>query len=686
MVHIEFRLMVQARLVANEIEFFDGGANVNTRLGLSGPTSISSLDVANFPMTVDHVYGIRSEEFVLDSVPAIMIRETDGNVTRTANRLGRTRVDATNMIIELCTPLKLFLQCAGHLTITCGDGQTEIVLDSAQQVRFGIRSRRQAPTETVTTTTDIRDIFEAISTFGSAMPLFAPKRSLPAIRGHPPLLEFSNVQAIPDGCEPPNTDIVVEAPATFLHAAMAAPLVYYLGATLRPVTAGRLLIGGDQVCELGEGRAFGRRSNQLIQHMVILDSAIMAERQFDILTHEREYIDTQTEFDWAALNALSIADRVREYLSVDTDLLESLLPKSYQTVYVTPTRRTIQSLPYLSFKLPCILPPHGTLADDRSGAIADGGMVAAQYDHADYRGAAGPPSEPPAHQSIGHRHPVGQHPAYPVAFRNRLHRQPESRDISITIVCNDSKMARESRLTSSIYRSRESSPISVDVHEGLARSELADAMQARSDYFHFIGHIEHDGFACSDGFLDASELTSVGPELFFLNSCDSFHQAIALIEAGSCAGIATRSRVPNLGATRVGTTIAEMLTRGYPIGISLELAQSSQTIAEKYTIVGDPHTDLTVTDSGIAVTCDLEAHGDGRFHVTLETHLTTSVGPGSLCTFHLGDQVPYHVHPTRQSFDVSHDDLLRLLELEEVPVAYDGEIQWSQDVVAELTR
>ncbi len=58
-----------------------------------------------------------------------------------------------------------------------------------------------------------------------------------------------------------------------------------------------------------------------------------------------------------------------------------------------------------------------------------------------------------------------------------------------------------------------------------------------TDFLHYIGHIDDDGFQCRDGRVDGTTLDQVGIGTFLLNACNSYDQGLGLVEQGAIAGI-----------------------------------------------------------------------------------------------------------------------------------------------------
>jgi len=77
-------------------------------------------------------------------------------------------------------------------------------------------------------------MMEAVSALPSALKTTSPERTWPTLRGHPPLLELGDRLEIPDAIDPPDGEISLTVPREYASVYQAAPLAFFLGATIRP--------------------------------------------------------------------------------------------------------------------------------------------------------------------------------------------------------------------------------------------------------------------------------------------------------------------------------------------------------------------------------------------------------------------------------------------------------------------
>src|SRR5699024_4728922 len=103
---------------------------------------------------------------------------------------------------------------------------------------------------------------------------------------------------------------------------------------------------------------------------------------------------------------------------------------------------------------------------------------------------------------IGEGMPVNASKPTTSASHNRLNRTPNKDAMVESVVCNDAERRDERDVIDDIYGSSESLPFDVSVHNGLTRAELRNLLANPSEFLHYVGHVDEDGFRCIDGTLD----------------------------------------------------------------------------------------------------------------------------------------------------------------------------------------
>ncbi len=281
---------------------------------------------------------------------------------------------------------------------------------------------------------------------------------------------------------------------------------------------------------------------------------------------------------------------------------------------------------------------------------------------------------------VGEDAPVGASKATTTAFRNRLERTPTEGNIDIAVVCNDQQMDEERSLADEVYGSREELPFDVTVHNELTVAELRSVLESETQFLHYIGHINENGFECVDGMLDAKRIDSVGVESFFLNACQSYEQGMSLIDAGAISGVVTLNDVINSGAVRVGMAMVQLLNRGFPLWAALDIARDRSIIGGQYIVVGDGTINVVQTESIVALTYTIESTDDA-FELRPVTYHSNNGGMGGFVTPQLsGQKTSYLASGTLPSFTLTKEELEVLFLLENVPVHFDGQFTWSYSI------
>jgi hypothetical protein len=219
---------------------------------------------------------------------------------------------------------------------------------------------------------------------------------------------------------------------------------------------------------------------------------------------------------------------------------------------------------------------------------------------------------------VGEGMPLGASKALVGGYQNRLGRTPTSGDITITVVCNEFQsplrlregngVREEQEIVDTVYGSRANLPFDVTVHHDLTTTEFRSVVKSSTDFFHYIGHVDEDGFECPDGSVDAGTLDSVGIDAFFLNACRSYDQAKRLIEAGSIGGIATLTDVLNSEAVSIGGILARLLNLGFPLNAALEIASDEIFLGEQYLVVGNGGVAIAQTEGGTPNLCEITGY------------------------------------------------------------------------------
>jgi hypothetical protein len=680
------------------LEIIDRLEQLRYQLHTPDPVSPTSVPTEEFLFPVGKGIRIQTEQLVLPNPVGVFVRNWKGEMLTEVEHLDSHSFPDGRYIIDLSTQIKTYMRVEGPVEITADLFEIRFTFDSATVVDIGFRSRHTRPAATVTTTTDPVDMMEAISTFGSALKSTSPERSFPTLRGHPPRIELGSTVDIPDSIDQPETGIQIEIPPALESLYPVAPLAYYLGAQVVPGNNPKLTTRSGFEYGLHGSLGFEQTVERILKQLFLLDCLTRTEGFYKMPLHERRALDETLSLDWASLYDKTIADRLETYLEVSWSDVSELVPNWRLTANVEPASETIEQLPFVVDDLAVVRTvtnPVQTDPEITAGATADASRRAAltrSVSRSSESERTDPDRTDPVDEQyiefeqtdsveqgwIGEGIPIGASKMVAEAFYNRLDREVGVGDISITIVLNDTRMDEERDLVDTAYGNRENLPFDVTICRDLTVEELKSELQTDCDFFHYIGHTEPDGFECTDGKLDVADLDSTGVDAFLLNACSSYHQGLALIEAGAIGGIVTLTDIINTEAVRMGECLARLLNTGFPLQAALSIAREQSILGGQYIVVGDGGMILTQAESRTPNLLEISPCEDG-FAVEIITFVTDTAGIGSIYSPLLEDNQQYFLSSGNLGrFIVTEQELLDFLKLEEVPVKTDDQdLLWS---------
>jgi hypothetical protein len=239
------------------------------------------------------------------------------------------------------------------------------------------------------------------------------------------------------------------------------------------------------------------------------------------------------------------------------------------------------------------------------------------------------------------------------------------------------------------YGTRDLFDFDVELHSDLTRAELRALFESDTDFLHYIGHVDKRGLQASDGYLDAHTVGDVGTTAFILNGCRSFKQGQALVNSGAVAGIVTLEEVHNSLATQIGTNIARLLNRGWPLDAAVELVKDDALVGRHYIVVGDGAVELTKANSGVPMMSIIEdIKENGVFNIKIKTCTTRTHHLGTIYTpAIIGGNNHYLASGEHGPFELTSDRLQNYLSTEIEPVQFDKDrqkstisLQWSDEM------
>lgn len=497
----------------------------------------------------------------------------------------------------------------------------------------------------------------AVSAAGRTHRTTGPARSHPGFRPRTPRVVFGD-HSIPEPLEPSGSAPRMVVPDSALSVLVAAPLAYYVGATLRVNSGPPRILGDDIEYTFDSLPAFTAEISRTLRGLCSLDARLRS------IPGETGPLGEASSL--AHLEDASPAERLAELL----DSPPETLPEWPLSTYVEDDPACGRYLPYLLDRLSLVHPATSSTLDPEA-------LLKRSLDEF-YRGdtpdidAVDPSlADSRFHAWLGEGTPVD---AYTL-FAPETPPQPGSGgEIRIDVVCNEPEMASE-RGVADVYRSRLAGRnVEVRVHECLTTGDLAAVFEGPTDLVHFIGHCEVGGIVCPDGELAAADLEACRAEAFFLNACGSYYEGYDLVRRGATVGAVTLSAVLDEQAVTLGTTFAELLAAGYAFDRALSLARGEIIVGRDYVVVGDGTHRLSPPcwTPGIY---RLRADGE-EFTLRYEATAPDSAGRRYLCPFDGRERLCGETAMTK----ADRESISSLLADVSAPVRYDGDLYWSEEI------
>lgn len=628
---------------------------------------------------MDSVVEITTNEFTISINDSVFIRSPDKSIVEEVLPNENTTLPPDPYILDLSGTIKIYVYVNTGMEITNRTEETHIVFDTPSKMTIGARSYHTRPAGTITTTTEPKDVMKAVSRFGSALKSTTAERSFPTLRGHPPTIELGDQLDIPAGLHRPNTGIRIEIPPTLRHIFVISPLAYYLGAKVVPGSDPRLFTDSGFSHNLCSNKPFETAVERLLKQTFLLDCIIRTEGETPLPLVEREIIDSKLELDIENLYGRPLSERLERYLTVDFDTIQTQIPEWWPEARIELKSEHLEFLPFLLNDLTIVKPAkqvdHLSILENRTAGTKPGNDRTSTISSERTTHACQQIWEDESGTEITSTRLLS-------ACWNGITQSPRDGPLQIEVVCNDPDMNEELVTVHSTYGNREDLPANVSIHHGLKKEELGDVLAQESDFIHYIGHIDTEGFRCTDGFLNAAELDTVGAKAFFLNACRSYKQGTELINAGSIGGIVTLQDIQNDDAVNAGSTIAQLLNHGLPLYGSLHLLQSTSDEKYDYYLLGDGKLTMTHTKQGAPIGCSVRQTSSG-YTVTIDSYISSIFGIGGVYSPYIAPSEVFYLTLSKiNDLSVNKGDLIKFLNKNDFPLGFDGELRWSTDIKA----
>lgn len=639
-----------------------------TAIGRDGDVTVTaegwtpSPPVCRLPYPVDATLAGRAASLRLPGVAATLSDEAG------TRRVSSEVLGDGEFLLSVDAPVETLVRFVGPATVETDADGVALQFDDTVPVSLGFRDDESTP-ETIAVPRSPAGVAGAVTVAGGDLAGLGPDRSRPSNRLHPPVVEFDDAANVPRV----DRQLVFRVPDDLEHVLVAAPFAYYLGAAL--VTEARdapLLEASDVGFEQPYGAlpAFAAEVATDCRRAFYLDSLARepaVERRADRSALSSLGIDA------AQVRSVSPAVRYATYLDAPVDAVD--LPPWHLSTYVDSRYEHARSLPYLLDRLSLVYPAEASEMEPRDlleRSLDDffRGEVVSVSPVAPNLGAG------TSHAWLAAGEPVDAFKTSTTAHENRLAVDTQRDQVSVEVVVNDPEMAGELTVTETY---RESAlPLSVTVRESLRTERLAEVLERETDFVHYVGHCEVEGFRCPDGHLSATSLARSGATTFFLNACGSYHEGETLVEKGSVAGGVTLDKVLNEQATRVGTAFGRLLVHGFGIDRALSLARRRIMMGRDYAVVGDGTFALAPTCDHPAVV-EVDRVADG---FAVEYGVASARGAGASYRDPLTGRDRLYGTVSRATVD--RETLLSLLDGRIAPVVFEGDLRWSTELAAAL--
>lgn len=651
-------------------------------------------DRIQFP--VDSATEISTDTITLPSSDLLYIRDKDGLMVAEVQPDEQIALPEEEYTIDLSGPMKTYAHVKSEVNVYSDSEHTYISLNGVTDVTVGARSFHTRPAETIVTTTDPIDVMQAVTAFGSALKTTTPERSYPTLRGHPPKIEIGDKLKISSRLEDRDPVVQIEIPPDMEYIFIVSPLAYYLGAEVVPGRRARIITETGYSYRLDKEN-FEKEVEQVLKSVFFLDCVVRTEGSTPLPLYEREEIEKKIDLDFPNIYDMALSKQLETYLEIPFKTIESCFPDWQLNVQIEPITEIIEFLPFIANDLAIVNIQN---REEQSRSSSNGQTQAIKEF---VRGGVDQTSEQIRRTNIPSDE--GYHPSTATvrqswelnnnsviksttplsAYYNSIGRSPREDPIEIKVICNDAGMREELKKVNGVYGTREELPFDVTIYYDLTIERLKSILASESDFLHYIGHIDGEGFQCSDGKLDGESIKSTGMKAFLLNACQSYEQGIHLVNAGSIGGIVTFDEIINTGAISVGSTIARLLNRGYPLYAALDIAQRKNVIGNQYRIVGNGKTTIAQSKTGGPTVCSID-RSEEQISVNINTYTTSWAGKGSIFTPHIESVDKYYLSPGEtEQIVVTDSELKEYLNREQIPVITKSGVQWSKELVNEIS-
>ena len=573
---------------------------------------------------------------------------------------------------------RLHVRFDGGASLRPTGGGTVLSLWGTQGVAVGVGESSSIGPAHIQIPETPEGLATGLSHMGTAHHTLSPSRSHPGQRGHPPLLTTGETASIPTELAntKPETGIELLVPPCVESLFVVAPLAYYLGADVTVDDRMRVTLTAADADIYHEFSPLPEAQDEIadmVRRLFYLDCLVRR-----INPESNPELLARCSLDPETVRSLSPAGRLERYLATPDEAVDAAVPEWHLSTHTQPSFEHARCLPFLLDTLSLIYLSDGAKLERRD-------LLEKTLSDSYTRGAAEPTAMVEPTGGVGRVHgwlapgtPIDAFKTTPSAYENRYRYRTKGSDkFQLSVVLNDVEMSDERHAVSEIYQAADL-PMDVTVRDRLTTDALAAVFESENDFVHFIGHCEDDGLCCPDGTLQMSSLSESRTRTFFLNACGSYQQGLTLIEQGSVAGAVTFADVLDSHAAMVGTAFARLLSNGFCIQRALQLARRRIVMSKDYAVVGDGTYALLPgpTDPVVMMVSESESG------YTLSCEVMTPQGAGESYDVPIDGETA--LNGTATEHTVSAATLVDTLESNSLPVIFEDEFHWSEDLAARL--
>ncbi len=618
-------------------------------------------------------------------------------------------------LVNIHGNIKTYLRFSGSATVrkTSDFDALIIAFDEHIPITLGFRSHHEMPVDTITVPPTTEGLATAISYASSSHKTTGADRSFPTLRGHPPRFEVGDELHIPEQVREEKKDVGIElrVPDDFSTLFVTAPLAYYLQADVVVENRATPILRAPAInftYTFSPLPNYQHEIAEMLRQVFFLDCLVRNSGPHRWNLAELSLLD-DIDIDEEATYKATPAEQLVTYDLVDFKAIDDELPDWHLSMYVDPSPENISTLPYLLSNLSLVYLPESSNLDRNDLLNASLGDF--------YRNSPRPSDDEPHPATVtqpasaeasfraertenvnsverikprlhrGRVHgwladgvPIDVFKVEPSAYENRFkYLDRESDEIEVALILNDEEMGDEHESAADIYLDRgKDLPIEVTVHEHLTRDELADVLETPYDFIHYIGHCEESGLRCTDGNLPVERIEESNVQTFFLNACGSYYEGLELVKKGSVAGAVTFNKVLNKQAAKVGISFARLLIHGFSIQHALQLARRRIMMNKDYAVVGDGTHVVTQPDNRFPIVGRLSDLTVDSFQLTYDP-LWVRVAGGCYQPYIENNDTLY-LYGNSSSFTLTRTELVEVLPRAKMPIVYDGELYWSDEL------